>query len=175
MAFYARSEEARQRHSVHKLALVSLLIPFNSFALFCSSCSHKTSLKTLDSSRLYSKWGVAGSTCSRRCTFQRVTNSERNRSSICFFWWHWQRLPSGFGTFIPSQRNTERRHRYITAIESEGKLLLFFYCNCRGWLVLFLYLFICIFSQYRCAVLLWTLILILQFRIEKVVVCRDVN
>lgn len=131
MAFYARSEEARQSHSVHKLALVSLLILFNSCALFCSSCSHKTSLKTLDRSRLFTKWGVAGSTCSRRCTFQRVTNSERNRSSVCFFWWHWQRLPSGFGTFIPSQRNTEWRHRYITAIESEGKLILFFYCNCR--------------------------------------------
>lgn len=143
MAFYARSEEARQSHSVHKLALVSLLIPFNSCALFCSSCSHKTSLKTLDSSRLYTKWGVAGSTCSRRCTFQRVTNSERNRSSVCFFWWHWQRLPFGFGTFIPSQRNTERRHRYITAIESEGKLMLFSIATAEADLYCsFIYLFV---------------------------------
>ncbi|KAH0974000.1 hypothetical protein GBA52_015899 [Prunus armeniaca] len=46
VAFYARSEEARQTHSAHKLALILCRI---------------------------------GSTCTRRCTFIRITNPNRNR------------------------------------------------------------------------------------------------
>lgn len=131
MAFYARSEEARKSYFAHKLALVSsntisccssLLF---SFVLFLGNTpSHFKvwrcwSLLLVSKVRLLSI--ILGCTGFGRCTFQRITNSKRNRYSLYLSWWHWKRLCLRLGLIVPSRRNTIPWDRNTAAIEPEGE------------------------------------------------------